>query len=87
MLPFNLIEELTRTLALAIRLFGNIMSGTMIAAILLSVAPLFFPVLMDVLGLITGLVQAYIFSVLALVYIIAAMRVREKKKPEPEATA
>ncbi len=72
MLPFNIISELSRTLALAVRLFGNIMSGGLIVSILLSIAPLFFPVLMTVLGLITGLIQAYIFSILATVYIAAA---------------
>ncbi|MEJ2006131.1 MAG: F0F1 ATP synthase subunit A [Cyclobacteriaceae bacterium] len=72
MLPFNVISELSRTLALAVRLFGNIMSGGLIVAILLSIAPLFFPVLMTVLGLITGIIQAYIFSILATVYIAAA---------------
>lgn len=77
MLPFNIIGELSRTLALALRLFGNIMSGTVIAAILLSVAPIFFPIVLDVLGLLTGLVQAYIFGVLATVYIGAATQVRE----------
>lgn len=80
MLPFNLIGELTRTLALAVRLFGNIMSGGMIVAILLSIAPFIFPVLMDVLGLLTGIVQAYIFSVLATVYIAGAVQVRESKR-------
>jgi F-type H+-transporting ATPase subunit a len=79
MLPFHLLGELTRTLALAVRLFGNIMSGTMILAILLSVAPLFFPVLMTALGLLTGLVQAYIFSILATVYIAAATRSGEER--------
>ncbi len=72
MLPFNLIGEFTRGLALAIRLYGNIMSGAVIAAILLGVAPFFFPVVMDVLGLLTGLIQAYIFAILATVYIAAA---------------
>lgn len=72
MLPFNIISELSRTLALAIRLFGNIMSGGLIITILLSIAPLIFPVMMTVLGLITGLIQAYIFSILATVYIAAA---------------
>ncbi len=72
MLPFNLISELSRTLALAIRLFGNMMSGTMIIAILLTVTPLLFPVAMSALGLLTGMVQAYIFCVLATVYIAAA---------------
>lgn len=72
MLPFNLISELSRTLALAVRLFGNIMSGSMILAILLSIAPLVFPVFITALGLLTGIVQAFIFSILATVYIAAA---------------
>lgn len=57
MLPFNLITDASRTLALAVRLFGNIMSGGLIVAILLSIAPLFFPVLMSLLGLLTGMVS------------------------------
>jgi F-type H+-transporting ATPase subunit a len=72
MLPFNLISELSRTLALAIRLFGNMMSGTMIIAILLTITPFIFPVAMSALGLLTGIIQAYIFCVLATVYIAAA---------------
>jgi len=72
MLPFTLISELSRTLALAIRLFGNMMSGTLIIAILLTITPFFFPVVLSALGLLTGMVQAYIFSVLATVYIAAA---------------
>jgi F-type H+-transporting ATPase subunit a len=78
MLPFNIISELTRTLALAVRLFGNIMSGTMIIAILLSITPLIFPIFMTLLGLLTGMVQAYIFSILATVYIAAATRTRQE---------
>ncbi|MDD5393882.1 MAG: F0F1 ATP synthase subunit A [Thiothrix sp.] len=74
MLPFNIISEISRTLALAIRLFGNVMSGGMIIAILLTITPLFFPVVMNVLHLLTGMVQAYIFSILATVYIAAATR-------------
>jgi F-type H+-transporting ATPase subunit a len=76
MLPFNIMGELSRTLALAVRLFGNVMSGSMIAAILLAIAPLIFPILMQALGLLTGLIQAYIFAILAMVYIAAATRVR-----------
>jgi len=72
MLPFNLISEASRTLALAIRLFGNMMSGTMIIAILLTITPFIFPVALSALGLLTGMVQAYIFCVLAAVYIAAA---------------
>jgi len=71
MLPFNIISELSRTLALAVRLFGNMMSV--------------FPIVMTALGLLTGMVQAYIFFILATVYIAAATRVR-KPNPEPEAT-
>ncbi|MCB0375668.1 MAG: F0F1 ATP synthase subunit A, partial [Sinomicrobium sp.] len=79
MLPFNIISEISRTLALAVRLFGNIMSGAMIASILLTIAPFIFPVLMTVLGLITGIIQAYIFSILATVFIAAATEETGKK--------
>ncbi len=75
--PFHLISELSRTLALAIRLFGNIMSGSLVVAILLSVTPLFFPVVMTILGLIVGVVQAYIFTTLAAVFIAAAVQSHE----------
>ena len=79
MLPFNIISEISRTLALAVRLFGNMMSGAMIVGILLTITPFIFPVIMTVLGLLTGMVQAYIFSVLATVYIASATRVRRRK--------
>jgi F-type H+-transporting ATPase subunit a len=74
MLPFNIISECSRTLALAVRLFGNMMSGSMILAILLTITPFIFPIVMSLLGLLTGMVQAYIFSILAAVYIAAATR-------------
>lgn len=77
MLPFNIISEFSRTLALAVRLFGNMMSGVMIIAILLTITPFIFPIAMTALGLLTGTVQAYIFSILAAVYIAAATRVRK----------
>jgi F-type H+-transporting ATPase subunit a len=79
MLPFNIISELSRTLALAVRLFGNMMSGAMIIGILLTITPFLFPIVMTLLGLLTGMVQAYIFSILAAVYIAAATRVRQPK--------
>ena len=72
MLPFNLIGEVSRTLALAVRLFGNMMSGALILGILLSITPFVFPIVMTLLGLLTDMVQAYIFSILAAVYIAAA---------------
>jgi len=83
--------ELSRTLALAVRLFGNIMSGDKVVAILLAVTPLFFLLIMHALGLLIGLVQAYIFSILAMVYIASATQSHEKKEkkdqPEPQAVA
>jgi len=78
MLPFNIIGEVSRSLALAVRLFGNIMSGRMIIAILLVVTPLFFPVIMQALGLLIGIIQAYIFTMLAIVYIGAATEARRQ---------
>ena len=72
MLPFNIIGEISRTFALAVRLFGNIMSGSMVIGIMLIIAPFVFPVVMTALGLLTGMVQAYIFFILACVYIAAA---------------
>jgi len=83
MLPFNIISELSRTLALAVRLFGNIMSGGMIVAILLSISPFIFPIVMKALGLLTGMVQAYIFGILATVYIAAAVHTPEKEVSKP----
>ncbi|MBN1848162.1 MAG: F0F1 ATP synthase subunit A [Deltaproteobacteria bacterium] len=80
MLLFNILGELSRTLALAVRLFGNMMSGMKVVAILLALAPLFFPILMHALGLLTGVIQAYIFAVLAMVYIASGTRVRREKE-------
>ena len=86
MLPFNIISELSRTLALAVRLFGNMMSGTMIIGILLTITPFIFPIVMTALGLLTGMVQAYIFTILAAVYIAAATRTRQPGlEPAPAA--
>ena len=82
MLPFHIISEFSRTLALAVRLFGNMMSGAMIIGILLAITPFVFPIVMTALGLLTGMVQAYIIFILATVYIAAATRV-EKTKSKP----
>ncbi len=84
MLPFNVIGEISRTLALAVRLFGNVMSGGMIGGILLAIAPLIFPVIMQMLGLLTGIVQAYIFAILATVYIAAGLTVHEEQAVHAE---
>lgn len=80
MLPFHVLGELSRTLALAVRLFGNVMSGSKIVMILLSIAPLFFPIVMQTLGLLTGLIQAYIFAMLAMVYIASATRAHHEQE-------
>ncbi|REJ90871.1 MAG: F0F1 ATP synthase subunit A [Planctomycetota bacterium] len=84
MLPFNIIGELSRTLALAVRLYGNMMSGTVIAAILIGFVPLFVPILMQLLGLLTGMIQAYIFAVLAMVYIASATKVLRETEEEQQ---
>ncbi|MCT4552234.1 MAG: F0F1 ATP synthase subunit A [Alphaproteobacteria bacterium] len=73
MLPFNILSNISNTASLAIRLYGNIMSGTVIIAILLALSPLVFPIVMQLYGILTGSIQAYIFSVLGLVYISSAM--------------
>ncbi|MFO7784366.1 MAG: F0F1 ATP synthase subunit A [Thermodesulfobacteriota bacterium] len=80
MLPFNIMGELSRTLALAVRLFGNLMSAGKIVAILLALTPFVFPVIMNALGLLTGVIQAYIFAILAMVYIASGTRARQERK-------
>jgi F-type H+-transporting ATPase subunit a len=84
MLPFNIISEVSRTVALAIRLFGNVMSTSLLVAILLSIVPLFFPVVMEAFGLLVGVIQAYVFAILSMVYIASGMR-RQQKKDNSEA--
>jgi len=84
MLPFNIIGEFSRILALAVRLFGNVMSGTMLVAILLAIIPFIFPIVMQALGMLTGVIQAYIFAVLAMVYIASATQVQNQRVEQPE---
>ncbi len=79
MLPFNIIGEFSRTIALAVRLFGNVMSEGLVVGILLGLVPLFIPILMQLLGLLTGLIQAYIFAILAVVYIASGTHAHEKE--------
>jgi F-type H+-transporting ATPase subunit a len=73
MLPLNLISEVTRTFSMAMRLFGNVMSGQFVIALVLALAGLFVPIPLMVLEILVGLVQAYIFTVLATVFIGAAI--------------
>lgn len=79
MLPFHIISEFSRTLALAVRLFGNMMSGVMILGILITITPFIFPIVMTAFGLLTGTVQSYIFTILASVFIAAAAHESEKE--------
>ena len=73
MIPLNLIEQITRSFSLIVRLFGNIMSGVFVIGIVLSLAGLLVPIPFMALDLLTGLIQAYIFTVLAMVFIGAAV--------------
>lgn len=72
MLPFHIISEISRTFALAVRLFGNLMSGSLVVGIMLSIIPFFLPVVLQALELLIGQIQAYIFAVLSTVYIASA---------------
>lgn len=74
LLPLEMLGELSRTLALAVRLFGNIVSEELIIAVLLAIAGLLVPVPIMMLAVLTGVVQAYIFAVLTAVYLSAAVR-------------
>jgi F-type H+-transporting ATPase subunit a len=84
--PFHVMGEFSRTLALAVRLFGNLMSHEKVIAILLAVTPLFFPIVMQALGLLIGLIQAYIFAILAMVYIASASQAHEGEEPKGRKT-
>ncbi len=80
LLPFHLISELSRTLALSIRLFGNVMSGTLLVGLLISIVPLFLPVALEAFELLIGQIQAYIFAILAMVFIASAARTRQEEE-------
>jgi F-type H+-transporting ATPase subunit a len=73
MLPLNVASEITRTFSLMVRLFGNVMSGEFIIALVVGLAGLFVPIPLMALEILVGLVQAYIFTVLATVFIGAAV--------------
>jgi F-type H+-transporting ATPase subunit a len=73
MLPLNVLAEFTRTFSMMVRLFGNIMAGVFVVGIVLSLAGLFVPIPLMALDMLTGIVQAYIFTVLAMVFIGAAI--------------
>jgi len=78
MLPLNIISEVTRTFSLMVRLFGNVMSGEFVIALVVALAGLFLPIPLMALEILVGLVQAYIFTVLATVFIGAAVDKAER---------
>ena len=80
LLPLEIVTEFSRTLALAVRLFGNVMSEELIIAVLLLIAGLLVPVPIMLLAVLTGVVQAYIFAVLTVVYVSAAVRAQTHAK-------
>lgn len=84
MLPFHLMSELTRTLALAIRLFGNIMSLEMAALLVLLVAGFLVPIPLLMLHIVEALIQAYIFGMLALIYIAGAIHSQQSQQPQAQ---
>lgn len=84
LLPFHIISEISRTLALAVRLFGNIMSLEMAALLALMVAGLLVPLPLLMLHVVEALVQAYIFGVLALVYIAGGLEAQVPPPPDEE---
>ena len=86
MIPLNIVEQITRTFSLIVRLFGNIMSGVFVVGIVLTLAGLLVPIPLMALDLLTGAVQAYIFAVLATVFIGAAVGERRKTTPETTQT-
>ena len=84
LLPFHLISEITRTLALAVRLFGNMMSLELAALLILLVAGFLVPVPILALHIIEALVQAYIFGMLALIYVAGGIQSQQLKQPPTE---
>ncbi|MBI5435779.1 MAG: F0F1 ATP synthase subunit A [Nitrosomonadales bacterium] len=84
LLPFHLLSEVTRTVALAVRLFGNIMSLEMAALLVLLVAGLLAPVPLLMLHIVESLVQAYIFGMLALIYVAGAMQSQQNLERNEE---
>jgi F-type H+-transporting ATPase subunit a len=84
LLPFHIISEITRTVALAVRLFGNIMSLEMAALLILLVAGFLAPIPILMLHIIEALVQAYIFGMLALIYVAGGMQSQQLKQLKKE---
>ena len=71
MLPMNIISDITSIFSLAVRLYGNVLGGAVIGSVLISFVPFLLPLPLQILGLVTGTIQAYIFALLAIIYISA----------------
>jgi F-type H+-transporting ATPase subunit a len=87
MIPLNLVESVTRAFSMFVRLFGNVMSGVFVIGIVLSLAGLLVPIPLMALDLLTGAVQAYIFAVLAMVFISSGLPEKTSPKPTDEGTS
>ena len=69
MLPMNILSDFTSVFSLAFRLYGNVLSGAIIGSVLIMLVPFLLPLPMQILGLLTGTIQAYIFALLSIVYV------------------
>ena len=87
MLPFNILSEITSTGSMAVRLFGNVLSGVIIGSICMMLVPFILPLPMQVLGLFTGMIQAYIFAMLALMYVSSVHADEEEPLKADEKTS
>lgn len=85
MIPLNILQSLTRVFSMFVRLFGNVMSGVFVVGIVASLAGLLVPIPLMALDLLTGLVQAYIFAVLAMVFITSTIEDGQPQTPPPSA--
>ncbi|NKC33605.1 F0F1 ATP synthase subunit A [Falsiroseomonas selenitidurans] len=84
MVPLNIVESVTRSFSMMVRLFGNVMSGVFVVGIVLSLAGLLVPIPLMALDLLTGAVQAYIFAVLAMVFIAGVVEDAKPSADDPE---
>ena len=82
MLPLNILSDFSSTFALAFRLYGNMLSGAVIVSVLMMLAPFVIPLPLQLLGLLTGMIQAYIFALLAIVYVSAVAPIEAFVEPD-----
>ncbi len=78
MLPVELIGQFSRTLSLSMRLFGNILSGDLIVAIVFSIVPYFLPIALTAISMVSGLLQAFVLTTLAALFISSAVEINEE---------